>query len=694
MFSKRVPYVAASEHNECGLACIAAISEFHRGEHSIKDLRAMAGQGGRGMSLLDIRNLAERLGLTARGVRLEPKQLASLPTPAILHWEMNHFVVLDQVTAQGLVIMDPTVGTLRVPWSEVDRCFTGVALELRPNERWQIRRERHTKASVFAFAGPYGRWRREFMVIAALSIFLEMLVLLLPMQVQLSVDNATLVADHRLPWILGIGFGLFALGESLIGMLRTWSIALFGARLGYELRDRFVRSLHAKPAEFFVRHHTADLMNRHRSVDVIQGVVTAQLIQALLDGIMLVVLGVIMFTVVPKLAVVVFSFAMLNLVGTILLREPAMDASRRFLSKTARADEIFLENVLAARTIKLFGREDVRVGIWRNRYVDVIGSALQYARALMYSGQLSRFSGVMGTVVLVSVATAMVIDSRLSLGTMMMFVMFQAIAATRLANCANYVMELRRVQTHVERIDEVLERDAGKDTHAPFVAEDGVRLELRDVWFRYGNDAPWILCGVNLVVEPGESLAITGPSGCGKTTLMLLMLGLLKPSKGEILVNGRNLSSIASRDYARIIGAVMQDDALFRGTVADNVAFFDAPVDMERVAEACRLAHMQREVEAMPMAYYSMLAEGGGDISGGQKQRLFIARAIYHRPEILFLDEATSHLDLSGERRVNDAIKALSMTRILIAHRTETIQSAGRIVAIDPTTRSIAADRA
>ena len=204
------------------------------------------------------------------------------------------------------------------------------------------------------------------------------------------------------------------------------------------------------------------------------------------------------------------------------------------------------------------------------------------------------------------------------------------------------------------------------------------------MWFRYGNDSPWVLQGASLVVAPGESVAITGPSGSGKTTLLGIMVGLLEPTRGEVLVNGRDLATISSEDYARVIGVVMQDDILFQGTVADNVSFFDAPLDMERVVQAAQKANIAADIEAMPMQYHSLLAEAATDISGGQKQRLFIARALYHAPKILFLDEATSHLDGRSEALVSHAVKAMDMTRVLVAHRRETIATADRVLALDP----------
>lgn len=688
--SRQVPFVAASEQNECGLACLAAICAYHRSPLGLPEIRELAIHSGRGETMLELRNLAERLGLSARGVRVEPEALFKLKMPCILHWEMNHFVVLEKATKSAVVIMDPAGGRMSLPWSEVENCFTGVVLELIPGERWVRTANPAGKVSVLNYVGPIARWRPELTVILGLSILLEALVLVLPLQMRMSVDNAVQTSDGRLILVLGVGFGLLALIQAAISVMRAWAVSVFGARVGFDLRDRFVRALHAKPAQFFSKHHTSDLLDRSHSVEVIQSLVTAQLIQSFLDAFMSLAMILIMFMVMPYLAAVVAFFGLLNVGVTAALRQATIENSRRYLRSMAKADESFLENARAARAIKLFGKEQVRTSIWRNRFVEATNLSLQNARLTLYSAQASLVTGALSNVALIAAATWMVLEGSLSLGTMMMFLIFQAIFIHRLQSCVNYVMELRRVQTNAERIQEVLASgNAGSDSEPrPFCSQpaapaSGLQIEVRDLWFRYGNDSPWILKGVNLRVEPGESLAITGASGSGKSTLMGLMLGLLRPTKGDILIEGRSLSTIASADYARVIGAVMQDDVLFHGTVADNIAFFAMPVNNERVREVARMANIDADINALPMGYYSLLAEAAADISGGQKQRLFIARALYHEPRILFLDEATSHLDQDSEQQVSEAIRSLCMTRVLIAHRRGTIATASRVVVLD-----------
>jgi ATP-binding cassette subfamily B protein RaxB len=685
---KRVSFVAASELNECGLACLAAVADFFRGEFSLSDLRRFAQHGGRGETLLDLRNIAERIGLAARAVRLEPRSLSALGRPAVLHWEMNHFVVLESVSSTGITVMDPAAGRLVLQWADVHKSFTGVALELKPTERWQQRSAPPRKVSVLDYIGPFANWRTDVTLIVALSLLLEVFVLLAPLQLQMSIDDAVQVSDARLVWVLGLGFAIAALIQAAVATVRGWATAVFGTRVGFELRDRFVRALNRKPAAFFLKHHTADILNRARSVDTIQTVITAQLLQALLDACMSVALVVVMFLVLPLMAALVVGFGILNMAVTAVLRHAAIENSRRQLRVAAKADALFLENARAARAIRLYGKESIRTSVWRNKFVELMNLALGGSRLLMLSAQASQATANLGNVALIAAGTYLVMSGSITLGTMMMFVLFRGFFVERLNNCANYLMELRRVQPHAERIDEVMS-DAGSATdllYEPFAVGEGhgVGIEVRNLWFRYGAESPWIFRDLSLRIEPGESVAITGPSGCGKTTLLGILLGQLEPERGEVLVNGRSLRTISSFDYARVIGVVLQDDILFHGTVAENISFFDSPFDMQRVRRCAEMANIAREIEAMPMQYYSLLAEAAANISGGQKQRLFMARAIYHGPKILFLDEATSHLDAESERQVSTAVRSMLLTRVLVAHRKETIASADRVLNLDP----------
>ncbi len=245
-------------------------------------------------------------------------------------------------------------------------------------------------------------------------------------------------------------------------------------------------------------------------------------------------------------------------------------------------------------------------------------------------------------------------------------------------------IEFRMLRLHGERLADIV-LTPPEDEHAlPKVLPPAEpRIELEGLSFRYAEGEPWVLRECSFSIQAGESVAIIGPSGCGKTTLLKLLLGLLQPTEGVIRIGGHDLHKIGPRNVRTIVGAVMQDDQLFAGSIADNIGFFDHDFDLERIEAAARLAAVHDDITAMPMGYHSLIGDMGSSLSGGQKQRIILARALYRQPKVLVLDEATSHLDVMRERLVNEAVKQLKLTKVIVAHRPETIASAERVVVLE-----------
>ena len=505
---RQVPFVAASELNECGLACLAAISAFHDGEAGLAEIRELAAASGRGETLLELRNLAERIGLSARGVKVEIKSLAELALPAILHWDMNHFVVLERVTTSGIVVMDPSAGRIVVPWATVDTSFTGVALETRVSAGWRKRHGPRRKPPCSAFSrrsrngattSPWSSCCRCSWKCWSWS--------------RRSRCSSRSTARCRAGRPPGLGAG---------DRLHPRRPAA-GGDLGHPRLDaRRARRSRRLPAEGPFRRRTppqagallpSPPQRRHPQpqplVDAIQSLVTAQLLQALLDGVMSVAIVVVMLLSVPSMAAVVIAFAAINLAATAGLRRAAIDVSRRSLRVAAQADAFFLENARAARAIKLFGKELVHINIWRNRFVELTQLGLAEGRLTMFSTRPRSSSNGLGNVALISLGTWLVLDDRITLGTMMMFFLFRAFLVERLNRAVLYAMELRRVRTNAEQIEDVMAEEPGATDAArsgpsssPTAPVSASRL--KDVWFRYGNDSPWLLQGASLGGRAGR----------------------------------------------------------------------------------------------------------------------------------------------------------------------------------------------
>jgi ATP-binding cassette subfamily B protein RaxB len=262
------------------------------------------------------------------------------------------------------------------------------------------------------------------------------------------------------------------------------------------------------------------------------------------------------------------------------------------------------------------------------------------------------------------------------------FMAYKEQFSARVAGLIDKVIELRMLQLQGERLADIVLTPPEQDSPAPACAVEEASIEVRNLSFRYSDSDPFVLQACSFRIEPGESVAIVGPSGGGKTTLAKIMLGLLAPTDGQVLVGGMDLQKLGVDAYRRLVGTVMQDDLLFAGSIADNVSFFDPSPSQEAIERCTRLAAVHEDIVAMPMGYHTLIGDMGAALSGGQKQRLLFARALYKQPSILFLDEATSALDVQRERMVNEAIRGLNLTRIIIAHRPETIASAARAIVL------------
>jgi ATP-binding cassette subfamily B protein RaxB len=362
---------------------------------------------------------------------------------------------------------------------------------------------------------------------------------------------------------------------------------------------------------------------------------------------------------------------------------PLRRATEEQIVLDAKASSLFMESVRAATSIKLFNHENERHARWMNATVDATNRKLITEQMLIgYRTGLALLLGV-ENILIVYLGALAVLDNSFSIGMLFAFVSYKTTFQGRIASLVDKYVELKMLRLQGERLaDIVLERpeQAGEVVERPLPSAS---IEVRNLSFRYGDGEPWVLRGLNLSIEEGESLAIAGPSGCGKTTLVKVLLGLLPATEGEVLVGGVRLEQFGLRPYRSLIGAVMQEDQLLAGSIGENIAFFDPRQDQGRIEESARVAAIHDEIVAMPMGYSTLIGDMGTAISGGQKQRVLLARALYKQPRVLFLDEATSHLDVGRESLVNGAVRDLKLTRVIVAHRPQTIASAERVVVLE-----------
>lgn len=637
----------------------------------------------KGATLKALVAMAQALGLQARPLKLDVQHLSGLRLPCILHWDMDHFVVLKKVGRSGVVIHDPSVGERRVTMAALSNHFTGIALELTPSSTFQSRRDEQR----FTLASLMGRvvgLRRGLAQIILLAVSLQVCALATPFYMQWIVDEALIAADRDLITVLGMGFLVLVLMQTAIGAVRSWVTTVLATNLNFQWLGNAFAHLMKLPLPYFEKRHLGDIVSRFGSIQTIQRSLTTQFVEGIVDGLLVFGTLVVMLLYSVQLTVVALGAVAIYAVLRWTIFQALREATAEQIVHAARQQTHFLESARGVQSVRLFGRaEERRIG-WMNALAEQFNADLRIAKLSISYQTANTLLFNAERIIVIWLAALAVLDTRFSVGMLLAFISYKDQFSQRMASLIDKLFELRMLRLHGERVADIVLTDPEDSTHDIELDPERIEptLEVRNVSFRYADGEPDVLKDCNLIIPAGQCLAITGASGCGKTTLVKILLGLLRPTEGEILVGGVKLESLGLHNYRRIIGTVMQEDQLFSGSIADNITFFDPKPNQERVQTCTQLAAVHDEIASMPMGYNTLVGDIGTGLSGGQKQRILLARALYRDPKLLVLDEATSHLDVDNEQTVNAAIKRIALTRILVAHRPETIAMAQRVVVL------------
>jgi ATP-binding cassette subfamily B protein RaxB len=644
----------------------------------------------KGINLPRMLGIADALGLEARPLRAELKYLSEAQRPCILHWDLNHFVVLHRITHKGAEIYDPARGRYWISLEEASKHFTGVLLELTPSAQFAPLQERQ-RVSLRALAGKVGGLRRVLVQLFGLALAIETLTLIMPFQMQWVVDQVLLSSDLNLLVVLTLGFLVVICLQAGLAIARGWVISWLGATLNAQWVINLFSHLLKLPLDYFEKRHMGDIVSRFSSLQAIQQTLIGSFVEAVLDGLLGSLALIILCAYSAPLTCCILLTSLLYCLLRWALYRTLWRVNEEQLVYNAKQQSELMESVRGVRAIKLANKQN-------ERKLRLANATVEAAKRTMYSQRITLAFGTINQaifgaqrVLLIALGAYLVIRERFSAGMLIAFVAYADQFSTKIGGLIDKVVEFRMLRLHAERISDIAMNDPeecrpGMGTGSGLEPEPSI--EVRGVSFRYAEGEPWVVKDFHLSVKAGETVAIVGPSGCGKSTLAKLVLGLLAPTEGSIHVGGQDIRHYGMENYRNMIGAVMQDDHLFAGSVAENISFFDMHSDIRDIVSSAKFAAIHEDIEDMPMRYDSLVGDMGSSLSGGQRQRLLLARAMYRKPRILLLDEATSHLDVEKEALVNDMVKALHMTKIVIAHRPETIRMADRVVRMGGPARS------
>ena len=671
-----------AEAAQCAHTCLAMVMDYHGRQMSSLSLQREFPSSMRGITLANLIEDAHTAGLQCRALRIELEELPQLETPCILHWDMDHFVVLAKASAKDILIHDPATGVRKLRMSEASAHFTGIALELSPTTTF-VKRNIDDGISLRHLVGQVSGLKRSAIQILSLSLILQLFGLLTPFYMQWVLDDVLVTQDKDFLWLISVGFVVSMLLTSMIGWLRSWCLAYLSTRVGMQWFGSILAHLLRLPMDYFQKRHLGDVVSRMESVHAIQNTLSSSFIEALLDGLMVVIALAVMASYSWKLLLISVIAVSIYLAIRWVTFPTIKRLSEQQLTASAKQNTHLLESIRGIQALKLNAAESMRRATFDTLMADSANLGLDMQRFMLRFGFANQMLFGVERVVVVGLAAMLVMQGHMSVGMLVAYLSYKDMFTGGISRLIDTWMSFRTLRVQAERLADIVLTDPEESVvpvGAALPQDRPLGLEIRGLRYRFSDSDPLVIDDCGFSVTPGETIALVGPSGCGKTTLMKLMLGLLKPQAGCILVEGRDIADVGLRRYRNVVAAVMQDDQLFAGSIADNIAFGSEDLDLDQIEQAARSASVHDDVMRMPMGYQTLIGDMGAALSGGQKQRVILARALYKRPSILFLDEATSHLDVDSERAVNDAVRQLKLTKILIAHRPETIISAERVL--------------
>jgi len=685
VWRRKVPELLQMNAVECGAACLAMILSYYGRKTGVAEVYKNAGVGRDGLSALNIVQTARRYGLQVRSISLQINDFRDVHLPAIVHWEFNHFLVVERWSSSSVTVIDPAIGRTRLSAQAFDAGFTGIVLMFEPGSEFTGRQTGRPAVSLRAYLIQYlKRSPLVFLQILVASLLLQIIGLTIPVATKVAIDEIIPARMISLLPLLGLGLLAILLAQLVIMLARALLLVYLQARIDISITSSFFEHLLRLPIRFFQQRSSGDIMARVTSTTTIRDLISNELVSTLLDGAMVMIYLVVLFVASPVFGTIALAIGLLQLLLLLTSYGPVRRLARRELNSLGEAQGYVTEMLTGLITLKAAGAEQKAFERWSNAFMKQLNASvrLDYTTSLVSS--LITILNTLAPLALLWIGTSQILTGSMQIGTMLALSALAGEFLTPLSSLASSGQLLQMARSHLERLGDVMEAETEQKMS---VARQPPHLtgliELKEVSFRYDPHAPDILKDITVLISPGQKIAIVGRTGSGKSTLGKLLLGLCLPTRGEVLYDRLPLHTLDLSAVRAQIGAVMQDAHIFSGSIRQQIAFNHPELTMKQIMRAAQLAALQDDILHMPMRYETFISEGGSALSGGQRQRLALACALAHEPRILLLDEATSALDVVTEQTIERNLRALNCTQIVIAHRLNTIRAADRILVLD-----------
>jgi ATP-binding cassette subfamily B protein RaxB len=690
---KKFKAITQDEFTECGLASLSMCFNYHYMKINLINLRTKYPVSSDGLTMYNLIDICEEEGFIANLYEAEAKELNQIQLPCVLHWDLNHFVVLKEIKRNKYIIADPAIGEIEYSFSELENNFTGYALEITPDfesnysanvKKWDNNKNNELSLNYFFKNSKY--FHSSILYTFSIMLVIQILSMGFPILMQIVIDEFIVVnSTNNLIYFGAAGLSLIFF-RFYASILKTWTVIYIGYKWHEHFSQHFFKKILRIPMSYFNARGSSDVFFRFSSLHKLKDALTNTIVEGLIDSFMIIFTIFAMYFYSSQLTLIVVSLLLLFLViRHVLYKKEKIHTKKETLS-SIKENHYFLETIRSMESVKSYAVGNERYNAWKKCYSNVTNQSISISKIKMWSSSLENLISGIEDILVLFIGATLIINESLTLGTLFSFIAFKSICSMQSKNLINKLYELKLLGIHLERLADIefAEEEInifGTPEYKNVKIKGQITLE--NIYFKHRGTKDYIFKDFSLNINSGENIVLVGKSGCGKSTLQKIMMGLLPIESGRILIDGIDIKHYGLNNFRKQIAVVSQSEKLLSDSILNNISFYKRPLNFEKVRICSENAMIKDYIESLKMQYESLIDEMSSTISGGQAQRILLARALYREPKIMFLDEATSALDVDTEKSIVKTLTSLGITRISIAHREETIKMADRIIRLD-----------